>query len=107
MITVANMRFYKVGEYVGRPSVLGNPYYLANEDMREWVIDRYEIWLMEQLKTNEAVRKELKRLKDIYLTTGELTLLCWCAPRKCHAEIIRKAILEWEMSTTLLKGGGL
>ena len=28
-----------------------------------------------------------------YLTDGALTLICWCAPQPCHAEVIRDAVL--------------
>lgn len=38
------------------------------------------------------VESELKRLIDIYKRDGELTLVCYCAPKRCHALTIKNEI---------------
>jgi Domain of unknown function (DUF4326) len=81
------------GEYVGRPSVLGNPYVVGRHGMPEHVVARYRLWLRQQWRRGGAVRQELERLAAQYRRDGQLTLLCWCAPRPCHAEVIREAVL--------------
>jgi len=83
-----------VGVYVGRPSALGNPCLVGRDGTHEDVIARYRRWLRAQWRRGGAVRQELERLAAQYRRDGQLTLLCWCAPRPCHADVIREAVLE-------------
>jgi hypothetical protein len=83
------------GEYVGRPSPLGNPFKLECESDRDLVIARYEVWLRERIAARDKrVCNELNRLYDIARDTGLLELVCWCAPKRCHADVIRTVLLE-------------
>ena len=83
------------GEYVGRPIALGNPFKLECEADREQVIGQYELWLRTQVEVwNPEVCNELNRLYRIARDSGELELTCWCAPLRCHAEVIRQVLLE-------------
>ena len=83
------------GEYVGRPSPLGNPFKLECESNCDAVIARYEVWLRERIAArDQRVCDELNRLYVIARDTGLLELACWCAPKRCHAEVIRKVLLE-------------
>lgn len=68
--------------YVGRPTAWGNPFVVrvphptraeAVELFRQWV------WKPERMGLRNLARKLLKG-KD---------LVCWCAPKPCHAEIWR------------------
>ena len=94
MIKVENKRKYKgLGVYVGRPSSLGNPFKLESESERAVVIARYRKWLNEQPVTSRA-KKELTRLIGEYKKTGRLTLICWCSPKACHADVIAEAIMR-------------
>lgn len=101
MITISNIRQNSKGEYIGREnktfgvgeSPLSNPFPLKRESERDGVIDRYRYWLEESL-TEDFVRVEIERLKKIYVDTGELNLVCWCFPRRCHGEVIREVILR-------------
>ena len=88
-----------VGVYVGRPSALGNPFLVGRDGTREDVIARYRRWLRAQWRRGGAVRQELERLAAKYRRDGQLTLLCWCAPLPCHADVMREAVLA------LVKGG--
>ena len=79
--------------YVGRPSPLGNPYALGRDGSREQLIDRYRRWLWAQLQApGSAQERELRRLLA-QARSGELELLCWCAPLPCHAVVVRSALL--------------
>lgn len=95
--------------YVGRPSVLGNPFVLGKDGDRETVVRKYKSWLEEQWATNKEVQKELVRLARKEKAGEELDLVCWCAakPRRpyalsaeklpvdaCHADVIAAAVLE-------------
>lgn len=79
--------------YVGRPSPLGNPYLLGRDGNREEVIAQYRRWLWAQLQSPGSPQElELRRLLA-QAQSGELELLCWCAPLPCHADVVRSALL--------------
>lgn len=96
MIVVKNLRnekpryLYQVK--VDRSSVLGNPFYMASESARDEVCDKYEKYFNEQIKTNARFKLELDRLCTTYKVFGKLELYCWCAPKRCHAETIKRYI---------------
>ena len=92
MITIVNKHQGSNGVYVGRPTVLGNPYTLK-VSTRTDAIARYRLWLRQQWQRHGEVRAALLQLARRYHERGELTLLCWCAPQRCHAEVIREAVL--------------
>lgn len=72
-------------------SALGNPYKLQFECDRPKILAKYEYWLREQLKTDTPQRREIERLTDY---SENLVLLCWCAPEKCHGDVVKKIIEE-------------
>jgi hypothetical protein len=77
------------GVYVGRPTPLGNPFRLEREDRREEVVARYATWLEGELRQgNREVARALEELYRRLKRQGALTLLCFCAPRRCHGEVI-------------------
>ena len=92
MIRVVNFREKLKGEYVGRPSVLGNRFLIGRQHTRHECIDLYRSWLRAEWKNGSAVKEELLRLARTYRERGELTLVCWCAPSACHADVIKEAI---------------
>jgi hypothetical protein len=111
MITISNIREVRPGfidgtlaVYVGREnhtnprlaqSPLANPYHIGKDGDRDEVICKYRAWLHKQTKSDTPARRELERLVNAHKFQGSnLTLLCWCAPQHCHAEIIKSAI-EW------------
>jgi len=95
MINVLNKHTKGVsGSYVGRGTPLGNPFRAKNETDRERVIVLYRQWLWDRMREKGSpAAKMLDGLTKTYIRTGKLNLVCWCAPKKCHAEIIRAAIL--------------
>ena len=92
MITIVNKHHGSSGIYVGRPTVLGNPYTL-NVYTRTDAITRYRIWLRQQWHLHGEVHAVLLELARQYKAYAQLTLVCWCAPQRCHAEVIREAVL--------------
>ena len=92
MITVGNKQHGAKGIYVGRPSPLGNPFPLLREAERAAVIHDYEDWLAEQLlDPRSAVSIEMSRLAAL-ARTQDICLVCFCAPKACHADIIKRTI---------------
>jgi len=63
--------------YIGRPSVWGNPFHVAQYG-RAGALRRYREWLQTQPELIERARQELK---------GRV-LGCWCKPRACHGDVL-------------------
>jgi hypothetical protein len=77
------------GFYVGRPTPLGNPFRLEKEDQRDQVVNQYATWLQDQIRRgNPEVIRALDELYRALRHRGSITLICFCAPRRCHAEVI-------------------
>jgi len=92
MITVGNKTHGARGIYVGRPSPLGNPFPMHGEATRAQVIRDYEDWLAEQLlDPRSPASREIHRLAAL-ARTQDLCLVCFCAPKACHADIIKHTI---------------
>ena len=92
MIKVVNKKTYDgPGEYVGRPSPLGNPFPISIG--RRECIEKFRDWLYGQERTS-AAWQEVSRLVRLYKAQGYLVLICWCAPLACHADVIAEAVLE-------------
>jgi hypothetical protein len=66
--------------YVGRPSRWGNPFKMEREADRDRVCDAFEKYAIER------VRQEPSWLEPL----TDKDLVCWCAPKRCHAETLRR-----------------
>ncbi len=86
----------EVVEKVDRSSVLGNPFHLKNEKERDKVCKAYEDYFYTQYANSLLFRNEVKRLLK-KAETNYIVLACWCAPKRCHAETIKK-FLEAELT---------
>jgi hypothetical protein len=94
VITVVNRHDTPGGEYVGRPSALGNPYDTATHK-RDEAIRAYTDWLFFKIETKDLkVCNELERLRKKALREKKLVLACWCVPLKCHASVIADALAK-------------
>jgi Domain of unknown function (DUF4326) len=92
MIRIENKKTYRgEGVYVGRPSLLGNPFKIGRHGTREEVIRQYRGWLWRQINLRGEVYEEL-RLLAAKAKQGDLVLICWCVPERCHAEILKSAV---------------
>jgi len=103
MVRIENKKTYHGdGIYIGRPSLLGNPFKIGTHGTREEVIQRYRIWLWEQIKRRGEVYRELERLAAI-AKQGDLILVCWCKERdrdvSCHGDILKASVMwmiQWK-----------
>lgn len=99
MIFVRNIKKgFTSGIYVGRDmpgwpgSVLANRF-RADEHGRLVAIDLYRAWLVSMiLQDNQEVMDELRRIKAQEELDGDVTLLCWCDPWACHADVVRAVV---------------
>jgi len=92
MITVRNKQYGARGIYVGRPSPLGNPFAMQGEATRAQVIRDYEDWLAEQLlDPSSPAHREIHRLAAL-ARKQDICLVCFCTPKACHADIIKRTI---------------
>jgi hypothetical protein len=100
MITIINVRrgLQPGAVYVGRRtpqfpgSPLGNPFRLEYDIDRDVVIAQYARWLDQRLQAPESLQsQELDRLVEL-ARAGDLVLACWCAPKACHADVIKARI---------------
>jgi hypothetical protein len=89
-IRVANRKNTREGRYVGRPSPLGNPYRVEAFG-REGALRRYREWFS-RVKSEGKVARALAALEREAERRKTLTLLCWCAPEPCHAEVVAEEI---------------
>ena len=98
MITIENKKTYRGdGVYIGRPSLLGNPYVIGKDGTRDQVIGLYRSWLWRQIELRSEVYQELRRLAE-KANEEDMVLICWCKhpkfPTGCHGDVVKRAI-EW------------
>lgn len=68
--------------YIGRPSLLGNPYPISKTTSREEAVRKYEEYFKKEMLENRQFRAYVDSL------ACAPALTCWCAPEKCHGDII-------------------
>ena len=89
MVKVENKRTYKgPGVYIGRPSVLGNPYQIGPDGDRGQVIAKYAEYGAGLMRSDSPFKREVLRLVRLYQRDGSLTLICWCKPLLCHGDVL-------------------
>jgi hypothetical protein len=80
MTKVVNKNKEPYDAYIGRGSIFGNPYIIGKDGSRNEVISRYEDWFRFMLQD--------KRFFDAVCALKGKRLGCFCAPEKCHGDII-------------------
>ena len=100
MISIGNIKTYRYDGTnlpikVDRSSLLGNPFPMRVETDRNRVCDLYQQHFNELISSQKNYRfmKELDRIYELS-KTKDIVLLCWCAPKRCHAETIKRYLEE-------------
>jgi hypothetical protein len=75
-------RIPKEAVYVGRPSIFGNPFVIGRDGSRDEVIEKYKDWFLEKIISDPEFAASVLALKSVP------ALVCWCAPKRCHASVI-------------------
>ena len=70
---------------VDRRTRWGNPFRSGPGAGRDEVVERYRRHLWGQIRRGDVALEDLAALAD---ARG---LACWCAPRRCHAEVLARA----------------
>ena len=101
-INVVNKKTHEPTEYdyyIGRPSPLGNPYThlktskAAKEVLptRDEAIKAYESYFYDKIKSSDKEFMDaLDEIISIYKEYHQINLVCWCFPKSCHGDYIKK-----------------
>jgi DNA polymerase, archaea type len=76
--------------YIGRPSLLGNPFHMGNESERLEVIRKFTQYAI----GNESVIEEISKLSNRLKSGEKIRLVCFCSPKDCHGDVIRELVLS-------------
>ena len=80
--------------YVGRPSVLGNPFRVSAALPQDKVAAAYKPYLDRQLASGGEVKAEIAHLATRVRAGERIAIICWCSPLACHGDHARSAVLE-------------
>lgn len=82
---------------IGRPNPLGNPYKIGEDGNRKTVIAKYEMLLRQKLLVGRAfdpMTKAFWQILQDFQAGKDIIMECWCAPKPCHGDVIKKYLLE-------------
>ena len=94
IVSVGNSKNGDKGFIITRPSDLGNIFIPQRESEREVVIKKYDLWLHDRLQRGDKIIvNELNRLLfDTALSEDGIKVICVCAPKKCHGDVIARIV---------------
>lgn len=75
--------------YPSRDSIWANPYKITSDATRDVVLEKYEVYIRERLRTEPELVQRLLSLEG-------KNLGCWCTPEACHGDILLKLINEYK-----------
>ena len=78
------------GCYGRKQSALHNPFRLKCEADRDKCIGLYKEYLLKSVKEKGPVREEMKRLYRLVKSGRHVALVCYCAPKRCHGDVIKE-----------------
>ena len=87
MCSVVNKYKEPYDVYIGRGSVLGNPFPINDNigDTREVVIEKFRQYLLQSVKDGNITLEYLASLDGKVLG-------CFCKPKPCHGDVIVRAV---------------
>ena len=98
-----NLNFY-IGRYERSDMVvahLGNPYEIGKDGDRDEVCDKHRLFLKGRLKDKKSGLLQdhvhaLSLVSSAIMNEPDkpVRLWCYCAPRRCHGDFIRKILIE-------------
>ena len=105
MIKIVNKHWHKPTRndvYIGRGSPLGNPYSHMDGTKaevrvatREQAIEKYRTWFEHARMNSVEVHGLLERMVAAHLAGIDINLVCYCAPKPCHGDVIKEYIEEY------------
>lgn len=85
--------YRRVPRHVVNLSVLGNPFPMKSEDDRAAVCSKYKEYFEREVKKEGAFRNSVIALYKSAMT-NDISLVCWCAPKECHADVIKSFLCK-------------
>lgn len=88
-IYVGRFMLSTLDDHVLDGTALGNPYPVpggSTDEERSEILERYRAWLWDKLRTKDRAVMEAMRLID-----EDSYVVCSCAPKACHADVVVKA----------------
>lgn len=80
--TVVHCKKEPCDVYIGRPTKWGNPYIIGPDGTREEVIEKFRKYFFGRKDLMDAALTEL----------GGKRLGCFCAPDKCHGDVLARFV---------------
>ena len=87
--------------YIGRPSILGNPYTYDDKDTklatksfktRDEAINAYEEYFHKMMEFDDEFKNEFNKIYEKYKNGEDVYLGCFCHPLRCHGDVIAKEL---------------
>ena len=78
----------------GTNGYFGNPFYVYDEKHRDEVIAKFEAQARFDIATDPQYRDRVRSLHG-------KRLFCWCAPKRCHADVLEA--LACELATEVVR----
>jgi hypothetical protein len=81
---------------IHRGTPLGNPFKMVsyNQKERDRVCDEYDTWVRAKLLEPGAELEQLMTLVSLAKDGKDIELVCFCVPKRCHGETIKRLIEE-------------
>ena len=79
---------------IDQRSILGNPHATSkmNKTQRDLACDRYDVIFDIKVHKDGPFRNEILKLIELARTGNNINLQCWCEPKRCHGETIKRYI---------------
>ena len=71
---------------------LGNPFHMNKECLRDAVCNQYASWLA--FDRPAETWKRIERIAQRVSEGKSVALYCHCAPKRCHCDTIRAAVMS-------------
>ena len=97
---------------ISRDGIFGNPFtHIKNGKTkadvvvgsRDEAIDLYSAYFDKMYNGDEAFRKAFDEMFERYESGSDIYLGCYCAPLRCHGEIIEQKLVQFSMRRKLKK----
>jgi len=75
-------------------SILGNPFPMESKEDRDNACNKYIVWLKNQYQNNIKIHNMIDKLVLAHKSEKVFTLLCFCHPKRCHADEIISFVLS-------------
>lgn len=84
------------GVFIGRPSILSNPFIIDRDGDREEVILKFRKYFIEKFLYDLDYRQDaLNAVMAKSKLVDKIKLVCFCKPNKCHGDVIKEVIEDY------------